>query len=657
MNTQSTSIIGLWRRCHPWLVLVVVGLALIGTARPVAAQKSFYWDAFNVTLQVQDNGDLLVREDQTIVFSGEDFTFGFATINTAGTDGVDILGVREGDTVFQEGYAGDPYTYEIERNADDVTVYWNFPPTQGTHSYTFEYRVYNPLHVAEDGDELVWEVVPADFPGDVRQSTVVLELPDGVEAGSALALLNDQQDDRINITFSPDGRVTTFVSPALPIGTSFSVGVRLPHGQLAVQPAQWQQTEAVQQTRDAFSLLFLGLGILILIAGPLLVLITWYNRGRDPEVGLAADYLPEPPSALPPAVAGALIDEIVNDQDIMSTLVDLAHRGYLLMSEEQNDYTFTRTDKPLSEVRDYEQEFIEGIFGKQPTRQLSQLRYQFAERLDKIRSLIYGQLKQEGLVDNSPEVVRERYRTLAMAILFLSVLGLCGQSLAGGAATLLCLPLALAPAAILLFIIGPHMPRKTLKGAEEAAKWRAFRQYLKDIEKYRDLETSQEIFAQYLAYAVAFGLERKWIWKFSQVRDMTPPVWYGGRGWPRPMMPTSGQASRGLGEPWPGGVSSGAGQSGPSPAPAGPGGLEGLSRGLTGGLTGMSNSLTRMLNSTSSVLGSRRPASQTRPVSGGGFRSGGGASHSRSTSSRSFSGSFRSSGGGSHSGGGRRGFG
>lgn len=633
-------------------------LLILAFVAPAAlAQKSFHWEAFDVAIQVQTNGDLLVREEQSIVFEGEDFTFGFATINTAGTDGVDILAVREGDTTYTEGYAGDPYTYEIERNVNDVTVYWNFPPTQGAHTYTFEYRIYNPFHLAEDGDELVWEVVPADFPGIVNKSTVTIELPEGVEAGSALGLINDQQSDAVAITFSPDGRVTTFTSPLLPIGTAFAVGVRLPSGQLTAQPAQWQQTETAQQGQDVISLLFLGLGILTLIVGPLVVLITWYNRGRDPEVGAAADYLSEPPSALPPALAGTLIDEVVQDQDIMSTLVDLAHRGYLVMAEDNNDYIYTRTDKAQTDLRPYEREFFNQIFGSQTTRKLSELRYQFAENLDKIRNMLYDDVKTEGLVDNSPAVVRQRYRALASTVFALAVAGLCGLTMLGIAPMALCLPVALVPTAFLLYLVGPHMPRKTMKGAEEAAKWRAFRQYLKDIDKYRDLETSKEIFAQYLAYAVAFGLERNWIWKFSKVREMPPPIWYTGRGWGRPM-PGGSVIGRGVMEeirPIPG-VGSGAGVGSQPAAPASPGGLEGLSRGLTGGLEGMSGSLTRMLNSTNSVLGSRRPPSQTRPVSGSAYRSGSGSSSRSRSSSSSFRGSFRS-GGGSRGGGGRRGFG
>ena len=37
---------------------------------------------------------------------------------------------------------------------------------------------------------------------------------------------------------------------------------------------------------------------------------------------------------------------------------------------------------------------------------------------------------------------------------------------------------------------------------------------------------SQEIFERYLPYAVAFGLERRWLEKFKRQPDVVPPPWY-----------------------------------------------------------------------------------------------------------------------------------
>ncbi len=42
---------------------------------------------------------------------------------------------------------------------------------------------------------------------------------------------------------------------------------------------------------------------------PVLLYIWWYRRGRDKPVGLVADYLPEPPSDLPPGMVGTMLDE------------------------------------------------------------------------------------------------------------------------------------------------------------------------------------------------------------------------------------------------------------------------------------------------------------------------------------------------------------
>jgi uncharacterized membrane protein len=181
--------------------------------------------------------------------------------------------------------------------------------------------------------------------------------------------------------------------------------------------------------------------------------------------------------------------------------------------------------------------------------------------------------------------------------------------------------MALGLTALLMGIVGRHMPNKTAKGAEEKAKWDAFRNYLKKIEEYQDMEQAGELFEKYLPYATAFGLDRTWIRKFATVPYTPVPPWYHPYGYGRP---TYHGGSRPTGSSGSGGT-----------APALPS-LDSAASGMAGGLESMSSGLTRMLNSTASTMRSTPPSSSSGRSSGG------------------FSGGFS---GGSSGGGGSRGFG
>jgi hypothetical protein len=149
------------------------------------------------------------------------------------------------------------------------------------------------------------------------------------------------------------------------------------------------------------------------------------------------------------------------------------------------------------------------------------------------------------------------------------------------------------------------MPAKTAIGAEAAARWRAFKEYLARIEKLTDITEASDQFERFLPYAIAFGMNQSWVRKFSTMTETPAPGWYiPVRGW--------GHVGSGTG--------SGAGAAGRAPdlAPAGRGGLQGMSDSLSGGLQSMSNGLTQLLNNTGGALSSR-PA----PTSGSGGFSGG----------------------------------
>jgi hypothetical protein len=172
-----------------------------------------------------------------------------------------------------------------------------------------------------------------------------------------------------------------------------------------------------------------------------------------------------------------------------------------------------------------------------------------------------------------------------------------------------------------LMIVGRHMPRKTPQGAEEAAKWLAFKRYLQTIEKHGDLEAAKDKFEEFLPYAVAFGLERRLINQFAAV-DAPAPSWWGpvflpGHGYGY----GGGVAGQSIGEAGgpPGTL---AGEGGKTPS------LAGMSEGIGTSLASMSAGLGAMLSSASTVLTSTPPSSSSSGGgggwSGGGFGGGGG---------------------------------
>ncbi len=240
------------------------------------------------------------------------------------------------------------------------------------------------------------------------------------------------------------------------------------------------------------------------------------------------DYISEPPDNLPPAVVGTLIDEKADMQDIVSTLIDLANRGYVTMTEEDSNHVFARTDKDANDLRPYEKQFLKDIFGSKEERSLNDLRYKFASKLPNLRNMVYQELVDEKLVPASPQSVRRSYGCFAGLLFAVAVASffILTALFVETVDTIVCIPLTLGITALLMMIASRHMPKKTAKGTEAAAKWNAFKQYLKNIERYADLEQSSEIFADYLAYAVAFGLERTWIRKFSSVPTTPIPRWY-----------------------------------------------------------------------------------------------------------------------------------
>lgn len=278
-------------------------------------------------------------------------------------------------------------------------------------------------------------------------------------------------------------------------------------------------------------LILLGAMILLLVGGFLVMLIVWYTRGRDPQVGMIADSIAEPPDDLPPGAVGTLVDEHVDHHDVVATLIGLGRNGAVTIAPEGDDWLITAVDVSGITTK-LERDLLRVLFNGDPgpgtQTRLFPVRKQFEAHKEQIRTDLYAELVNRGYFDASPEHTRRLWARRAKWGIALSVV-------VGAAVAIIVDPVGWATmiAAVIawsmLWYMSRHMPRKTSAGAEAAAKWRAFGNHLRDISRRKDVPEAQVQFERFLPYAVALKIDREFVKAFARHRTEAPR-WYGTPG-------------------------------------------------------------------------------------------------------------------------------
>jgi uncharacterized membrane protein len=467
------------------------------------------------------------------------------------------------------------------------------------------------MRVYDDRDEFDWYAVPPDWQSPIDSSRVEVVLPEGTDT-SGFTTASVPGD----ATVSKEGNSVVFTTNN-DLDGRFEVGVQVPKGILSPTKAGWQAREDL---RPLFDFGVLVLSLLIGVGGVLFVIRRWYKYGRDKPVKLFSDYVAEPPSNLPPGLVGTLLDESADVRDVIATVVDQARKGNLTIQETRSQGFLTQSKdfeyRKLGGKVEYrfEEMLLDAVFGGKDVTKLSDLKNTFYTKLPPIYDEMYKSLVALKYFPENPKAVRNRNMGSGCGIAFLGGLILFGSFALAPSFTVM-LPLlgvAVGLVGLVWVFTSTAMPRKTDFGADETAKWRAFSNYLQQIQKYTDVQAAADKFQQYLPYAVALGIERQLINQFNNVPAAMPP-YYAPYGWhPYGYYP--------VGTGGPGQQQAGGANAGPMPSFDPGGAMQGMSDSLGGAMQGMADSFTTMVNSASSALTSS-PSSSS---SGGGGSWGGG---------------------------------
>lgn len=539
----------------------------LGERQEASAQlsRSVVWDRYDVTIDLNADGSLHVTERQVVHFIGGSFSSGFADIPMGRIDSIENVEVTEitprgpirYDTSSCCGDNVSPNEYTWDLNGGFTSIVWGFERTSdSTRTFVIEYDAIGALRVYPDNDppsqQIWWTAIAREVTdiAPVRASTVTINLPVPVNLADVVMSIDDVKVLPNDIgTYTKDGKSWTWTKQGMEEGDQFFVRLDFPSLVQAAAP-RWQQAdddrrrkeEEAADRRALLNSLFLGAGLLGVVGGGIAVYGLWYFRGRDPHTGLVSEFLSTPPDDLPPGAAGALIDEVVHQRDIVATLVDLSRRGVIAMNQTSPsnfsgdvEVTLVDASKPIAP---FEKEALNAIFSYHlqsgSTAKLWNASSKFAQAAPSIRALLYDELVQKQYFGHSPEDTRNTWRNRALrSFIWLPILGLITWLIFFRGVDWFWLPVGvLATMSVAIYLISGALPRKTPAGAEAAAKWLAFRRYLDRVDDFENVSEKHDIFDTYLPYAIAFGLEESWVTAFARADTPAPawyaPIWRGG---------------------------------------------------------------------------------------------------------------------------------
>lgn len=548
------------------LIILLFSLFTIHSSLSFAADKSFKYNSWNVDVVVNEDSTLNVTETYHEQITGEytgryrNLMYGDNVLNYSDIS-VSENGVPYKQGAVIKGIVNEPglfmYT-DYKFSGNYMEVLWSFRAQDEAKTFTLKYKVDGGFYYYDKTDQLEWKAISETRDQPIDAVKVTVHLPKDIKLKSTDIGLNADGDSQ---TMKQTGkRTVVFTGKNLGANTRFWVGVIFPKGYIKVNPAllAQQKLNEERQARLRWGMIFsIAFSVMVVVLVFLGMLLIWYKFGRELEVPAVAEYLTEPPDDTPPAVVSEVVFEDTSTKDINATLVDLARRGYLKFWDKPGDTLFQWLGDQ-GDLRPYEQQLIADVFAGQQTAELSSFKNVFYKKIPRIQELMADECVKMGFYEMTPAKVRSRYYWAGglMMVLagFLACCTVNGLSdyFAGASENLTNIilfapPGALAASAIIVMIFGYLMPRKTAKGAEERAKWWAFRNYLANIQKYGTGGKAQEIFEKYIPYAVAFQLEKIFTSSFD-AKEVVPPIWfapYWMSGYPGHDAPAAGAGGLG----------------------------------------------------------------------------------------------------------------
>ncbi|MDD5490025.1 MAG: DUF2207 domain-containing protein, partial [Candidatus Moranbacteria bacterium] len=403
----------------------------------------------------------------------------------------------------------------------------------GQKSYVISYVIRRAVNYFSDHDELYWNFTGDKWPVPIESASAKVTLPENAKENLQYKCFEGVFGTTNECGSSANGNILEYKSTGtMDPGEGMTIVAGWPKG-ITPEPTFFQKLWDI--AKDNWTL-FVPLAVLALMYRH------WNKKGRDPKGRgtIIAQY--EPPDKLAPAEIGTMVDGSADNQDVSSTIIDLAVNKFLKIkhSEEKgflgiksSEYTFTRL-KDEEPARDFEKEVMKGIFDSGKEKKLSELKNKFYKTLATVKSQLYEGVTQKGYYVSNPNSTRTIW--VVSGVVSGGILAGIFGSFQGAWGVL-----SGILSGIIILVFGWLMPAMTKKGAELKENILGFKDFLSVTETdrlkfhnapekiassaIRQGGRNPAMFEKFLPYAMVLGVEKEWAKQFEGIYNQEPS-WY-----------------------------------------------------------------------------------------------------------------------------------
>lgn len=402
----------------------------------------------------------------------------------------------------------------------------------GKAEYTITYTIVGILKSFSDHDELYFDVTGNGWPVPILKTSATITLPQNGITGARCFEGMQNSTEKCVTTITLQNQADFSTTRVLNSEENMSILLGYTKGMVPILTASRPRTETDNNTITPLIILGnIGGFLVTTIFGIGLTLLLFFKHGRD-QKNLATDTIVaqySAPDKLRPAEVGTILDERADTLDVTATIVDLAARGFLTITEQEKkwlfgstDYILKKTKKSIEALLPYEKLLFERLFLDADTVKISELEKNFYTDLTLVKTALYSHVVEKKYFDKNPESVRNKYTGFGIG-LFIAGIILCFVVI-----PLIGIWIGLSIVGLAILIVSRYMPRKTELGYKTYIKILGFKLFIDKAENYRQqFFERKNMFNEILPYAIVFGNAEKFADAFKKLGIEPPqPDWY-----------------------------------------------------------------------------------------------------------------------------------